>query len=128
MPGCYVNWKPNVIYKYSFDTNNNLIKSSIREVAFNSANNDYYQIGRNINCSSDGNILISIINNYTDIIYIKNLQTNTIRYLDFNKYTSFHSSFSATYTTNQFINNSFSYNNITIDKFSGIIKLFLNYS
>jgi hypothetical protein len=99
------------IYKYSFDINNNLIKNPTREIAFNNANNDYYQIGRNINCSSDGNILISTINNYTDIIYIKNLQTNTTRFLDFNKYSHFHSSFSTTYT----ITNSLSYNNITID-------------
>jgi hypothetical protein len=103
------------IYKYYFDINNNLIKSSEKIIEFNSNDNTYYQIGRNINCSGDGLILISTVNNYTDLIYIKNLFNNITTILDFSIYDYFHSSFTYSYTTNQFSNNSFSYNNINID-------------
>lgn len=103
------------IYRYYFDTNNNLIKDSQKQTSFNTTDNKYYQIGRNINCSGDGSILISTIDNYTDLIYIKNLNTNITRILDFSIYEVFHSSFSSSYTTNIFTNNGFSYNNINID-------------
>ena len=100
------------IYKYYFDNNNNLKKFENKEILFNSNNNNYYQLGRNIHCSANGNILISTIENYNDLIYIKDLNTNLIKLLDFSKYTQFHSSFIISYTTNQYLNNSFSHNNI----------------
>ncbi len=103
------------IYRYYFDANSNLIKDSQKQTSFNTTDNKFYQIGRNINCSGDGSILISTVDNYTDLIYIKNLNTNITRFLDFSIYGVFHSSFSSSYTTNIFTNNGFSYNNITID-------------
>ena len=42
-------------------------KSSEKIIAYNNIDNNYYQIGRNIICSGNGNILISTINNYTDL-------------------------------------------------------------
>jgi hypothetical protein len=102
------------IYRYSFD-NNNIIKNSEKIIAYNNIDNNYYQIGRNIICSGNGYILISTINNYTDLLYIKNLFNNTTTLLDFSIYDYFHSSFSTSYTTNQFANNSFSYNNLSLD-------------
>jgi hypothetical protein len=117
------------IYRYYFD-NNNLQRYENTEILFNSANNNYYQIGRNINCSGDGNILISTIENYSDLLYIKNINTNKIELLDFSKYNDFHSSFIISYTTNQYLNNSYSHNNIIIDSVNdgSIIIINFNYN
>ncbi len=81
------------IYKYSFN-NNNLIKDPNRILSINQ-NTTYNIIGNKINCSSDGNILISTIFNNNYKIFIKNFQENNEKILDFISFNSFHSSFNS---------------------------------
>jgi hypothetical protein len=105
------------IYKYTFNSANNLVKNLNKEIYF-STTNGYYQIGRTIACSGDGSILISTVDNYNDLLYIKNLTTNETTILNFSDYGSFHSSFytsTSLYTTSILANNSFSYNNQSLD-------------
>ena len=81
------------IYKYSFNSFNNLIKNPIRETSI--TQNSYNFIGRNINCSGDANIIASTISNNNFKFYIKNLELNLETILDFSPYNIFHSSFNS---------------------------------
>jgi hypothetical protein len=82
------------IYKYSFDNLNNLIREPIRILSINQ-NNTYNYIGNKICCSGDGNILISTIFNNNYKIFIKNINENNEKILDFILFNSFHTSFNS---------------------------------
>ena len=80
------------IYKYYFDNFNNLIKDPIRILSINQ-NNTYNYIGQKICCSGDGNVLISTIFNNNYKIFIKNINDNFEKIIDFLPFNSFHTSF-----------------------------------
>jgi len=85
------------IYKYSFNNLNNLIKDPIRIISINQ-NSTYNFIGNKIACSGDGNILISTIANNNFRIFIRNIQDNydkIIDFIQFNSFPIFHTSFNS---------------------------------
>jgi len=103
------------IYRFYFDINNNLIKDTNRIIELIPNTNDYYLIGKNINCSGNGSILISTITNYNHLLYLKDLNKNITTILDFNKYTIYHSTFNPELSLNQYPTNSYNNNDISID-------------
>ena len=78
-------------------------------------NNTYNHIGNNICCSSDGNIIISTINNNNYKLYVKNLIINQETLLDFQSYSLYHSSFNFSITTSTIPNNAFNAKEIYLD-------------
>ncbi len=103
------------IYRFYFDTNNNLIRDPIRIVELIPNTTNYYLIGKNIDCSGNGGILISTISNYNNLLYIRDLINSKTTILDFGRFTTYHSTFNPDLAINQFASNSFNNNDISID-------------
>ena len=86
------------IYKYTIDINNQIQQQQLITARIpNTLNEVYYRIGGNICCSGDGNILISTIYDYGNLLYINN--KNVVTILNFNYYNLFHYSFNKQVTT-----------------------------
>ncbi len=86
------------IYKYTININNQIQQQELITARIpNALNEVYYRIGGNICCSSDGNILISTIYDYGNLLYIN--KNNIVTILNFNYYNKFHYSFNKQVTS-----------------------------
>lgn len=90
------------IYLFTFNTNTQLIQQQLYTYNNPYLASQYFKLGENINCSGDGNIIISTISDYNKLLYIHNRNTGEITILDFISYDKYHASFNQIISEIQF--------------------------